>query len=73
MAMPYVVRLRRQRMKARFFKDSYGSLASIRQHADSFRLIVSCGGRRYYIRNYSTYRGARIALGKLGDCWKEVV
>lgn len=59
-------------MKAKFFRDFYGSTAAIRQYAGKFRLTVSFGIRRYHNKVYSSYRGARIALGKLGDCWTEV-
>lgn len=58
----------------RYFKDSYGGSASIRQAGGRFRLHVRDGhGGLTLSKTYETYRGARAALGRLSDCWKEQV
>ena len=59
-------------MSKRVFKDFYGATASISQTYDGYRLRTCAGGRRTN-KVYSTYRGARIAMGRMGDGWKEVV
>lgn len=56
-----------------YYKDFYGCTASIYRRPDDpvvtvtiyddrGRIVVSC-------RPYRTYRGAKIALGKMSDCW----
>ena len=57
----------------KYFKDIYGCTASISQGNGKFVLRVSNGYRVFYRKAYDTFKGARIAMGKLGDCWKEVV
>lgn len=61
-------------MTKRFFKGHYGSTASITEsHGEKpFRLRASSAGRTFYNRIYKTYRGARTALGRIGDGWVEV-
>lgn len=56
-----------------YFVDVYGGTASIRGNRDgSFTLKVSdAHGRPFYGKCYSSYIGARRALGKLGDGWCE--
>lgn len=55
------------------FKDFYGGTASITETPSGFRLRVSDGhGSRVLSKTYQTYRGARCAMGKLSDGWKEV-
>ena len=57
----------------RYFKDFYGGTASIAETSSGFRLCVADGhGRRMISKLYKTYRGARCAMGKLSDSWKEV-
>ena len=52
----------------RYFRSVYGATASIAKHRDgTATLIVFCGGKRHK-KDYSSERGARIALG---DCWEE--
>ena len=63
------------RGRARYFRDHYGSTASIVEGEGErpFRLRISAyDGRRWCDRSYGTYRGARVALGRMGDCWEEV-
>ena len=62
-------------MVTRYFRDFYGCSASItEEHGEyPFRLKVSAAnGHRYCNRTYTTYKGARAAMSRLGDCWKEV-
>ena len=58
----------------KYFRDFYGSTASIRMNRDgSATLKVSdAHGTPVYGKCYGSERSARIAMGKLGDCWKEV-
>lgn len=53
------------------FKDAYGAEAVLRTQGNRFRLIVACMGKTIINRVYTTERGAKIAMGKVGDCWKE--
>lgn len=56
----------------RYFRDFYGGSASIKQAGDRFRLRVRDGhGGLTLSKEYGTYRGARAALSRLGDCWRE--
>lgn len=59
-------------MNKRYFKDFYGDTACIAETRNGYRLTVSAGGRRHWNKVYVTYRGARIAMGRMGDCWREV-
>lgn len=60
-------------MATRYFKDFYGCTASIKENAGCYWLRVSnAHGRRIKNAAYETYRGARSAMGRMGDCWKEV-
>jgi hypothetical protein len=61
-------------MKARHFRDFYGCTACLSQTKDGrFRLTVSaCNGHRFCNRIYDTYKGARCAMGRMGDEWSEV-
>ena len=62
-------------MTTRYFKDFYGCTASISEGAGEFpyRLKVSAAnGHRFCNRTYQTYKGARTAMGRMGDGWKEV-
>ena len=63
-------------MQKRYYKGHYGSTACIAETRKGWRLTASSSGRRFWNKVYSTYRGARIALGRLGDGegdWREVV
>lgn len=59
----------------RTFKDFYGCTASIedtRRGEYPFRLRVSAAnGHRFCDRTYASYKAARCAMGRMGDCWKE--
>lgn len=58
----------------KYFRDAYGATASVRlNHDGSATLKVSdAHGRPIYGRCYGSERAAKVALGRLGDCWKEV-
>lgn len=58
----------------RYFRDAYGATASIRENRDGSASLVVCDthGRRFFGKCYGSYIGARRALGKLGDCWREM-
>lgn len=57
----------------RVFKDFYGCTASISESSNGFRLRVSNGcGQRIKNQLYTSYRGARSAMSRMSDCWKEV-
>lgn len=57
----------------KMYHDFYGAHACIRTYKDgSARLTIRIGnGKLVHAKNYKTERGARIAMGKLGDCWHE--
>ncbi len=60
-------------MGKRYFKDFYGGSASIGETARGHVLTVCDGsGRRVLRRTYGTYRGARAAMGRASDGWREV-
>lgn len=60
----------------RYFRDFYGCTASITQTNASDRPFLlhvsSSNGHRFCSRGYETYKAARCAMGRMGDCWKEV-
>lgn len=56
----------------RYFRDSYGCTASLAKRPDGVLLSVRDGhGRLLIRRTYATEHGARIALGRCSDCWRE--
>jgi hypothetical protein len=57
-------------MKKQFFKDFYGNTASITKKTEGYVLIIrDYYGKLSYRKTYETAKGAKIALGKMGDCW----
>lgn len=57
----------------RYFKDCYGCTAVIEEKAEGARLKVSnAHGGRIANKLYKSYRGARIAMGRMSDGWREV-
>lgn len=56
-------------LKKEYFRDSYGCTASILRHHDGRSLLTVRipQGDLVHSKTYSTYRGARIALGKLTE------
>lgn len=57
----------------RFFKDVYGCTARIKVYRDGCAaLFVSDPyGKRIVAKKYKNEHGAKIAMGKLSDGWKE--
>ena len=55
----------------KYYRDFYGATASIKAVHAGYRLTVSAGGKRV-TKVYATERGARIALGRWSDSWREV-
>ena len=54
-----------------YYRDFYGASASIEEHRNgSATLRTYCAGQRTK-KTYSSFRGARIAMGKMSDCWKK--
>jgi hypothetical protein len=54
-----------------YYKDSYGHTASIEGHRNgtaTLRLVSSVGKRTK--KEYDTVRGAKCAMGKYSDCWR---
>lgn len=56
----------------RYFKDACGGTASIKETPKGlYRLRVADGTGRTTKRGvYDTHRGARIAMGRMSDCWR---
>jgi hypothetical protein len=56
------------------FKDFYGCHAYIKDLlTGGVRLTVyTPGGRLFHAKNYSTERGAKIAMGRMSDGWNEI-
>ena len=54
------------------YRDFYGASASIRVKGDgTAKLIVRDGWGRMMVRKeYNTFKGARIAMGRLSDSWQ---
>lgn len=57
----------------KFYRDCYGSTASIMKHRDDSATLIICTGQGNQIirRTYDTERGARIAMGMYSDSWRE--
>lgn len=57
----------------RYFKDFYGGTASIAETPKGFRLrCANAHSGRTVNKVYETYRGARTAMGRMSDGWREV-
>ena len=59
-------------MKARYFRDFYGCTASISETRDGRYALCSTAGHCRTTAKYDTYRGARQAMGRMSDGWREV-
>ena len=57
----------------RYYRDAYGCTASISETPKAVTLCV-CSAQGAYIhrRRYKTFRGARAAMGRMSDGWREV-
>ena len=59
-----------------FYVDFYGCHADLCQylHQETTRLTIRDSRGNLIIRKeYRTWRGARIAMGKYGDCWRNEI
>lgn len=56
----------------RYYKDFYGTTASITKRRDGTAKLVMCAGGKRESKVYNSERGARIAMGKSSDGWYEV-
>lgn len=56
------------------YRDFYGATASILVARDGSAVlrVADAHGNRITIKKYASERGARIAMGRIGDEWKEV-
>lgn len=59
-----------------FYVDFYGCRADLCQAPgrETTRLIIrTSDGTVIHRKEYRTWRGAKIAMGKLGDCWRNAL
>ena len=56
------------------YRDFYGASASIRVNGDGTAKLTAYDGhgRMMVSKEYNSFRGARIALGRLSDSWHTV-
>ena len=57
-------------MKKTYYIDFYGCTASITVRPNGSALLVTYCGRKRESKTYKTERGAKIAMGKMSDCWR---
>ena len=59
---------------SKLYKDFYGGWASVTKHRNgTFGLIVkTLHGRVTLKKDYQSLRGAKIAMNRISDGWKEV-
>lgn len=57
----------------RYYRDAYGCTASISETPKSATLrVCNAHGTCIHKRRYGSYRGARTAMGRMSDGWREV-
>lgn len=58
----------------KYFRDFYGCTASIRLNRDGSASlqIANAYGKHIYGKCYGSERAAKVAMGRMGDCWREV-
>ena len=56
----------------RYYKCFYGSTASIQVHKDGTATLRMSAGNTRTAKDYKTERGAKIAMGRASDEWREV-
>lgn len=55
------------------YKDFYGCVATIKERGGRVHLTIKTSGGKLVMKNdYATERGAKIAMGKAGDCWEVI-
>ena len=54
-----------------YYRDFYGSTASITEHKNGTATLRICDpyGKQVFRATFTSVRGAKISLGKQGDCW----
>ena len=54
-----------------YYRDFYGSTASITEHKDGTATLRICNayGKQVFRATFKTVRGAKISMGRQGDCW----
>jgi len=55
----------------KFYKDFYGCTASITEHKDGTATLVMVAGMTRTTKKYNTIRGAKMAMSRQSDGWKE--
>lgn len=55
-----------------YYRDIYGATASIEEHRDGGATLRTCAGLVKTAKRYASRKGARIAMGRMGDGWREV-
>ena len=58
-------------LETRYYKDFYGTTASIKRVAKGFTLTMVAGFEMTK-KTYATFKNARIAMGRMSDAWSEV-
>lgn len=58
----------------KYFRDFYGCTASIRLNRDGSATlkVANAHGKFTYGKCYGSERAAKVAMGRIGDCWREV-
>lgn len=57
----------------RYYKDAYGCTASISETPKAATLrVCDAHGACIHKKRYGNFRGARIAMGRMSDGWREV-
>lgn len=59
-------------MSKRYYRDIYGATASIEEHRDGSATLRAQAGLARTVKRYSSSKGARIAMGRMSDGWREV-
>lgn len=58
-------------MTKKYYKDFYGNTASIRLNADGSADLTVYAGGGFFKQHYKTLKGAKIALSKWSDSWRQ--
>ena len=57
-------------LEKKYYKDLYGCTGSIQRVAKGYTVIM-WAGFTLYKKTYTTFKGARVAMGKFSDTWME--
>ena len=55
----------------KYYKDFYGATASINEKKDGTAELTIVVGSKRTKKHYANIRGAKIAMGRYGECWVE--